>query len=238
MMRGATAWGPLITPMEDIYRLVYVREPFPAYKLSLVDGSLMSTIVDGEKMKLNTLRFGKLDVLPHAIQLVRREDAKPAKIYDEEAEKPLVGYVRLVGENLLVSRLADDKLRLEGGAGVTEIDTSKVRLIERHEETDGMRVVFTIQMHDGSRLSGSFAERMLSFERAFFMPELFDNNAIEQWQAEGGIEITARALAHARRLLEEYEAPPLDPGIEEALLDFVARREREIPAVEELNQEH
>ncbi len=165
-MRGATAWGPLITPMEDIYRLVYVREPFPAYKLSLVDGSLMSTIVDGEKMKLNTLRFGKLDVLPHAIQLVRREDAKPAKIYDEEAEKPLVGYVRLVGENLLVSRLADDKLRLEGGAGVTEIDTSKVRLIERHEETDGMRVVFTIQMHDGSRLSGSFAERMLSFERA------------------------------------------------------------------------
>ena len=77
-----------------------------------------------------------------------------------------------------------------------------------------------------------------NFERAFFMPELFDNNAIEQWQAEGGVEVTARALAHARRMLEDYEAPPLDPGTEEALLDFVARREREIPAMDELNQEH
>jgi len=77
-----------------------------------------------------------------------------------------------------------------------------------------------------------------NFERAFFMPELFDNNAIEQWQAEGGVEITARALAHARRMLEDYEAPPLDPGIGEALTDYVARREREIPAVDELNQEH
>jgi trimethylamine--corrinoid protein Co-methyltransferase len=34
--------------------------------------------------------------------------------------------------------------------------------------------------------------------RAFFMPELFDNNSIEQWIAEGSKEITARALAHAR----------------------------------------
>ncbi|MCX7889645.1 MAG: trimethylamine methyltransferase family protein [Rhodobacteraceae bacterium] len=77
-----------------------------------------------------------------------------------------------------------------------------------------------------------------NFERAFFMPKLFDNNSIEQWQAEGSVEITARALAHARRLLADYEEPKLDEGIAEALQDFIARRTREIPAVDALNTEY
>jgi trimethylamine--corrinoid protein Co-methyltransferase len=77
-----------------------------------------------------------------------------------------------------------------------------------------------------------------NFQRAFFMPELFDNNSIEQWQAEGSIEITERALRKARHLLDEYIEPKLDEGVDEALRDYIARREREIPAVEALNQVH
>ncbi|WP_422050851.1 trimethylamine methyltransferase family protein [Shimia sp.] len=76
-----------------------------------------------------------------------------------------------------------------------------------------------------------------NFQTAFFMPELFDNNSIEQWAAEGSVEITERALQHARRLLGEYQEPQLDPGKNEELLDYIARREREIPAAAELNQE-
>ena len=37
-----------------------------------------------------------------------------------------------------------------------------------------------------------------NFQTAFFMPELFDNNSIEQWQAEGSVEITERALSYAK----------------------------------------
>jgi trimethylamine--corrinoid protein Co-methyltransferase len=77
-----------------------------------------------------------------------------------------------------------------------------------------------------------------NFERAYFMPKLFDNNSIEQWQAEGGIEITERALRRARKLLGEYQEPSLDGAVDEALRDYIARREREIPAVDELNQTH
>ncbi|MEO0691522.1 MAG: trimethylamine methyltransferase family protein [Pseudomonadota bacterium] len=76
------------------------------------------------------------------------------------------------------------------------------------------------------------------FQKAFFMPEMFDNNSIEQWQAEGGVEITERALIRARAMLNEYEEPKLDEGVNEALLDYIARREREIPAADALNQEH
>ena len=77
-----------------------------------------------------------------------------------------------------------------------------------------------------------------NFQTAFFMPELFDNNSIEQWIAEGSQEITARALTHARNLLHDYEEPKLDAAKDEELRDFIARREREIPAADALNQEY
>ena len=77
-----------------------------------------------------------------------------------------------------------------------------------------------------------------NFQKAFFMPEMFDNNSIEQWQAEGAIEINERALKKAGMMLNEYEEPKLDEGVNEALLEYIARREREIPAADALNQEY
>ncbi len=82
------------------------------------------------------------------------------------------------------------------------------------------------------------AHTLANFQRAFFMPDMFDNNSIEQWQAEGSVEITQRALNTARQMLNEYVEPKLDESVDEALLDYIARREREIPAADALNQEY
>jgi len=40
-----------------------------------------------------------------------------------------------------------------------------------------------------------------------------------------------RARAHARwtKLLQDYEAPPIEPGLQEELEAFVARRKEELP---------
>lgn len=76
-----------------------------------------------------------------------------------------------------------------------------------------------------------------NFQTAFFMPEMFDNNSIEQWASEGSVEITERALKYAKKLLGEYQEPKLDEAKNEELLDYIARREREIPAEDALNQE-
>jgi trimethylamine--corrinoid protein Co-methyltransferase len=67
-----------------------------------------------------------------------------------------------------------------------------------------------------------------NFQRAFFIPKLLDNNSVEQWEADGARDITQRALEHAKRQLAEYQQPKLDPATDEALLDFIARREREV----------
>lgn len=77
-----------------------------------------------------------------------------------------------------------------------------------------------------------------NFERAFYMPKLFDNSSIEQWEAEGALDTTARALAHAQTLLDNYEEPRLDPGTDEALRDYMARRKRQIPEMDALNTEY
>ena len=77
-----------------------------------------------------------------------------------------------------------------------------------------------------------------NFQSAFFMPEMFDNNSIEQWVAEGRVEIDERARRFAKRLLAVYEEPAIDTAVNDALLDFIARREREIPTMDALNQTH
>ena len=67
---------------------------------------------------------------------------------------------------------------------------------------------------------------------------MFDNNSIEQWQAEGSIEITERALSEAKSLLRDYEEPRLDEAVHEELCAFIRRREGEIPSADALNQEY
>ena len=77
-----------------------------------------------------------------------------------------------------------------------------------------------------------------NFQTAYFMPELFDNNSIEQWQADGSVEITERALKHAKKMLSEYQEPTLDTAKNEELLAYINRREAQIPAADELNQSY
>jgi trimethylamine--corrinoid protein Co-methyltransferase len=67
------------------------------------------------------------------------------------------------------------------------------------------------------------------FQDAFFMSELFDNNSFEQWLADGARDAAARGLEAARRTLDAYAAPPMDPAIAEAVEDFIRRREAELP---------
>ena len=78
---------------------------------------------------------------------------------------------------------------------------------------------------------------MAKFQEAFFMPKLFNNDGIEQWQAEGSKEITERALNEAKAMLNAYEEPKLKEDVNEELLDYIARREQEIPAVDALNND-
>jgi trimethylamine--corrinoid protein Co-methyltransferase len=73
------------------------------------------------------------------------------------------------------------------------------------------------------------AHTQANFETAFYRSPIADNNSFEQWEAEGRRDLAQRANARWKQQLAEYEPPPLDPAIDEALHDYMARRKASFP---------
>lgn len=71
------------------------------------------------------------------------------------------------------------------------------------------------------------AQTMAQYETAFHAPMLSNWDSYPNWQAKGSEEAPARANRIWKELLVNYEEPPLDPGIREALEAFVTRRKAE-----------
>jgi len=68
------------------------------------------------------------------------------------------------------------------------------------------------------------------YESAFYEPIVSDWRNFESWEEAGKNSTAERANVIWKEMLKAYEKPPLDPGIDEALKDFMARRKREIAA--------
>ena len=68
-----------------------------------------------------------------------------------------------------------------------------------------------------------------NFEDAFYRSTLADNNSFEQWESEGSLDCAQRANKQWKKMLNDYQAPPLDPAVDEALLDFMTRRKAAFP---------
>jgi trimethylamine--corrinoid protein Co-methyltransferase len=80
----------------------------------------------------------------------------------------------------------------------------------------------------GQHFLGS-AHTLANFETAFYRSETADNNSFEQWQEDGSLDAAQRANRIWKRMLAEYEAPPIDPALDEALLEFIVRRKASMP---------
>ncbi|MBT3532877.1 MAG: trimethylamine methyltransferase family protein [Rhodospirillaceae bacterium] len=73
------------------------------------------------------------------------------------------------------------------------------------------------------------AHTQKNFEQAFFLSDVADNNSFEQWEIDGSLDTTSRANALWKKMLASYEAPNLDPGIDDALAEFIARKKAAVP---------
>lgn len=80
----------------------------------------------------------------------------------------------------------------------------------------------------GKHFLGS-AHTQRNFETAFYRSTLADSNSFEQWIEEGGQDMAQRANTQWKRTLNEYELPPMDEAVDEALLEFMAKRKAEFP---------
>lgn len=75
------------------------------------------------------------------------------------------------------------------------------------------------------------AHTMRHFRDAFYRPLIADVQNYVRWEQKGAETADVRANRVWKKWLKEYETPPMDSGIREALDEFVARRKQEIAAV-------
>ncbi len=73
------------------------------------------------------------------------------------------------------------------------------------------------------------AHTLAHFEDANYLSALADTASFEQWNENGRLDLEQRAAGKWKAMLEAEPAPPLDPAVDEALLDFMARRKSEQP---------
>jgi trimethylamine--corrinoid protein Co-methyltransferase len=98
-----------------------------------------------------------------------------------------------------------------------------IDLSENGQALDAIR-----EVGPGSHFLGC-AHTQANFETAFYRSTIADNNSYEQWEAEGAQDAAQRANKLWKRMLEDYEAPALEPAIDEALQAFMAEKKAATP---------
>ena len=98
-----------------------------------------------------------------------------------------------------------------------------VDLSENGQAMDAIR-----EVGPGSHFLGC-AHTQANFETAFYRSTIADNNSYEQWESEGALDAAQRANKLWKRMLSEYEAPALDPAIDEALTAYIAGKKAAVP---------
>ncbi len=80
----------------------------------------------------------------------------------------------------------------------------------------------------GGNYLGS-AHTLTHFETANYLSDLADTASFEQWVEDSRLDLEQRSHRRWQAMLEDYQAPPIDPGVDEALLDFMARKKAALP---------
>ncbi len=107
--------------------------------------------------------------------------------------------------------------------GMMQVLAGGVDISENGQALDAIR-----EVGPGKHFLGC-AHTQANFETAFYRSSIADNNSFEQWSVEGEKSAEQRANTLWKQLLAEYEAPALDPAIDEALTAFMAERKAALP---------
>lgn len=96
----------------------------------------------------------------------------------------------------------------------------------RRPKTEDLEEVFDTIVRVGP--GGHFLGEAHTRQNSFYIPELADANSYEQWRDEGRRDAHQVGLAKARRMIDEYEAPPMDEGLRQTIEAFIASRSKAI----------
>jgi trimethylamine--corrinoid protein Co-methyltransferase len=70
---------------------------------------------------------------------------------------------------------------------------------------------------------------LANFETAFYRSSTADNESFERWEAEGSLDAAQRANRTWKKLLADYEPPPIDDALDEELREWIERKKASFP---------
>jgi len=73
------------------------------------------------------------------------------------------------------------------------------------------------------------AHTLANFESAFYRSPVSDYSSFEQWESEGALDAAQRALPVWKRMLEQYEPPPIDDAVDAELREWIERKKASFP---------
>jgi len=107
--------------------------------------------------------------------------------------------------------------------GMMQVMAGGYDVSENGQAMDAIR-----EVGPGSHFLGC-AHTQANFETAFYRSSIADNNSFEQWEAEGAQDASQRASTRCKKMLADYQAPPLDPAVDEALQAFIREKKDSMP---------
>jgi len=94
-------------------------------------------------------------------------------------------------------------------------------------DDDSLGIEAIEEVGPGGHFFGT-AHTLERYENAFYQPILSDWRNFEAWQEDGAKSATQRANEIWKKLLSEYQKPPIESAIEEELQAYMAHRKEEI----------
>ena len=93
---------------------------------------------------------------------------------------------------------------------------------------NGQAVDAIIENGPGQHFLGS-AHTLANFETAFYRSNVADNNSFEQWESEGAKDSITRASTIWKKMLADYEPPPIDEAVDQELREWIERKKASFP---------
>ncbi len=108
-------------------------------------------------------------------------------------------------------------------AGMMRVSVEGVDMSENGQAMDAIREIGSFSDDVPKHYLGCEHTKK-NFKTAFYMSDVLDDNSFEQWVEDGSRDTAMIANEKYKQMLSDYELPPLDPAIDEALLDFIKER--------------
>jgi trimethylamine--corrinoid protein Co-methyltransferase len=112
------------------------------------------------------------------------------------------------------------------------LDVEQLRIMEQFFtgiplDEEGIAWDAHVEVAPGGHFLGA-EHTMRHFRTAFYRPLVSDLTNYERWHQKGALSADQRASRLWKKWLMDYEQPPVDPGVDESLREFIKRRKVEI----------